>query len=724
MRFRYFIQPDQLTCGPTCIRMIANYYGKNIPLQRIVENTGTDRNGSSMLGLTSAAEGIGFRVKALKMPFYRLLKENSIPFIGYWKQNHFVVVYKITKRYIFVADPACGLLKYSFDDFEKCWANSDGEGIVLLMDPTSAFINLHIEKNEKRSNIAYLKSYIKIYRGTIIKLILFMLIISGLQMVLPFLTQEIVDVGIKTKNISIIYLILIAQLLVFAGKISFEIARNYTVIKLSTKINISMLSDFFAKLMRLPIAYFDKKVVGDIIQRIYDNNRIENFLTGSSISTLFSIINLFIMSFILGWYNLSILFIFLTGSAMYFAYILVFMRQRAKLDYKRFQQGSQNHSNVVELVNSMQEIKLHNAEESKRVEWQKLQEKIFKINLQALSLTSAQNSGSGIINELKNIIITFVAAKLVIENNITLGMMLSISYMIGQLNAPILDMVNFMRNWQDAKLSIERLSEIQTLDDEEKTDFTTKSLQAPSSIVFRNIFFKYQKGEPQYILKDINCVIPKNNITAIVGSSGSGKTTLLKLLLRYYTPLQGSIQLGELNFSQVHLKEWRKNIGVVMQEGYIFSDTIAKNIAVGEENVDFSKLSKAAYIANIHEFIESLPFGYNTKIGMEGTGLSTGQKQRILIARAVYKDPMYLFFDEATSALDANNERIIMNNLQSFFTNRTVVIIAHRLSTVKNADQILVLDRGEIVEFGNHLNLSVKKGLYYELVKNQLELGN
>lgn len=530
---------------------------------------------------------------------------------------------------------------------------------------------------------------------------------------------------IKNNNLSFINLVLLAQLLVFFGRTTVDIIRNAILMYISSHINISLVSDFFFKLMKLPISYFDVKLTGDILQRIQDNTRIEQFLTGSSLRTIYSVFTFVMFSGVLAWYNTKIFLLFIVGSIMYFLWIILFLKRRADLDYKLFHQHGQNQSKVMELINGMQEIKLNNAERKKRWQWEVLQVKLFKLNLKSLSLAQTQNSGSALINELKNIMITFFSAKLVIDGQISLGVMLSISYIIGQLNAPVLELVSFVRQWQDAKLSLERLAEIHSKEDEDPTlKKVNEVIKQNASIKIENVSFKYEGANTKLVLKDLNFEIPANKITAIVGASGSGKTTLLKLLLKFYRVEKGQINLDNVNLQNISSKEWREKCGSVMQEGYIFSDSIANNIAVGGDIIDKKRLRYAAEVANIKEFIENLPLNYNTIIGAEGSGISVGQKQRILIARAVYKNPDYLFFDEATSALDANNEKIIMNNLNVFFKNKTVVIIAHRLSTVKNADQIMVLDNGKIIEYGNHHDLVAGKAAYYELVKNQLELGN
>ena len=728
MSFSYYKQSDEMVCGVTCLRMIAKHYGKDYNTNELIQLSGTTREGINLDGLSVAAEKIGFRTLGVKIPYSKLSLDVPLPFVAHWNQNHFVVVYKIRKDKIYVADPAHGLLTYTKTEFRNNWvSDAQDEGVLLLLEPSPEFYSTENGSpvEEKNRKFSFLSSYLKPHKKAVLQLVIGLLAGSLLQLIFPFLTQSIIDIGVQNKDVKFIYLILFSQLMVFFGRTTIEIIRNYILMHVSSRINISLVSDFFVKLMKLPISYFDTKMTGDIMQRISDNHRIEQFLTGSSLNTLFSAFNFIIFSGVLAFYSLEIFIVFIIGTLFYFLWILFFLKRRADLDYKRFKQSSQNQSKIMELINGMQEIKLHNAERQKRWQWESLQVKLFKINLKGLSLTTTQNSGSSLINELKNIFITFLAAKLVLNGQVTLGMMLSISYIIGQLNAPVLEMVGFVQYWQDAKLSLERLSEIHRMKDEEPfSNELTSVLSNNSSFNFQNVFFKYEGFGNENVLKDLSVNIPANKITAIVGSSGSGKTTLMKLLLKFYTASEGIISIGSINIKNISTKAWRDKFGVVMQEGYIFNDTIANNIAVGVDVVDKERLKHAVFVANIKEFIDNLPLGYNTKIGMEGIGISTGQKQRLLIARAVYKNPDYLFFDEATSALDANNEKIIMNNLNDFFKNKTVVVIAHRLSTVKNADQIIVLDKGCIIEKGNHIELTALRGAYYELVKNQLELGN
>ncbi len=726
-----------MDCGPTCLRMVAKFYGRSISLQKLKNLSETTRVGSNLKVIADAAEKIGFRTIGAKLGLQKLIEEAPMPCILHWNQNHFVVLYKVSGRLnskrhpltFKIADPAHGLIEYNQQEFLDSWmginANlNDGTGIVLLLEPTPRLKQIDSDDEESNGGFAFLFKYLFRYKKFLIQLILGLLAGSLLQLVFPFLTQSIVDVGIQNQDINFIYLILAAQSFLFIGRTSIEIIRGWILLHISTRINISLVSNFFMKLMKLPIAYFDSKMTGDIIQRINDHNRIENLLTNSSLSVLFSTFNLIIFGAVLIWYDLRIFMVFLIGSSLYFLWVVLFLKKRKDLDHKRFAQMSNEKSKVIELINGMQEIKLHNAEKQKRWSWEFVQARLFKISIKSLSLEQTQNVGSNFINEIKNILMTFLSAKLVIDGEITLGMMLAISYIIGQLNSPIQQIIGFVYSLQDAKISLERLSEIHNKEEEEPAkEQKIFDLPENADLKVENVSFRYL-GSSEIVLKDLSLIIPHNKITAIVGSSGSGKTTLMKMLLKFYHPMKGAIKIGNYKLDSISQQTWRMKSGTVMQEGYIFSDTISNNIAIGEDIIDREKMLKAVEIANIKEFIERLPLGYNTKIGMEGVGMSTGQKQRLLIARAIYKDPKFIFFDEATSALDAKNESEIMDKLNVFFKGRTTIIVAHRLSTVKNADQIVVLDDGKIIEQGKHEDLVKLKGSYYHLVKNQLELGN
>ncbi len=727
--FPFYKQSETKDCGPTCLKIISKHYGKLVDIQSLRELAETTRMGSNLFGVSTAAEAIGFRSLALQVN-YQQLRQAQLPCILHWNHDHFVVLYKIKRDRIYISDPGHGLIHYVKDDFLQRWVSQSAseetqEGIALLLEPTPQFYEEDTLAEEPSTfNLAYLSRYLFKYKNLVVQLIIGLLAASLLQLIFPFLTQSVVDIGIKHQDINFIYLILFAQLALFFGKTAVEVLRRWILLHLSTRINISLVSDFFIKLMSLPIAYFDTKMTGDILQRINDHKRIERILTTSSISVLFSLVNLLIFGLVLAYYDLRIFAIFLIGSLLYFGWILLFFRKRKKLDYKQFAEISKEQSKVIEMINGMQEVKLHNAERQKRWGWEHVQARLFKVSIQNLALEQYQSVGSSFINELKNIFITIVAALLVIQGEITLGMMLAIAFIVGQLNAPIGQLINFLRELQDAKISLERLGEIHQLKaEEDPLDQKIKALPRGLDLQLKSLSFRY-KGTDQYVLQNLSFKIPANKVTAIVGVSGSGKTTLMKLLLKFYHPQAGGVDYGPFDLKNISQPSWRDKVGVVMQEGYIFNDTIANNIAVGQPYVDKERLRLAVDVANIRDYIERLPLTYNTPIGMEGMGLSTGQKQRLLIARAVYKDPDILFFDEATSALDANNEKVIMEKLNRFFTDKTVLIIAHRLSTVKNAHQIVVLNQGRVVELGDHRNLVAQGGYYYQLVKNQLELGN
>mgnify|MGYP005989451955 CR=1 FL=1 len=724
-KFPFYKQPDSKDCGPTCIRIISKHYGKLISLQEIRGLSETNRSGSNLLKLSDAAETIGFKSLKVKLDFKKL-EEAPLPLIVHWNKNHFVVVYKIKKGIVYISDPSYGLITYTKKEFISHWIGNNAtentkEGIALLLETTPKLKNKDWEESDKKS-FRFMFQYLFKYKHLLMQLLVGLLVGSMLQLIFPFLTQSIVDVGIQNQDINFIYIVLIAQIMLFVGQTSVDIFRSWILLHLSTRINISLVSDFFIKLMKLPISYFDSRMTGDIMQRINDHRRIETLLTGSTLNTLFSLVNLFVFGIVLIYYSVSIFFIFAVGSIIYIIWILFFLKRRKELDYKRFSELSQEQSTVIELINGMQEIKMNNAEKQKRWKWEYVQARLFKVSMQSLALEQTQAVGSSFINQLKNIFITFTSALLVIEGSITLGMMLSIQYIIGQLNSPIMQLVGFIKSTQDAKISLERLGEIHDKDDEESENSHMISIIKPNQdIAVKNIKFRYL-GSDENVIKGLSMEIPANKITAIVGASGSGKTTLMKILLKFYDVKKGNIVYGENYLNAISHKTWRSDCGVVMQEGYVFNDTIAYNIAVGEDVIDQERLIKATQVANIYEFIQSLPLGFNTIIGNEGVGVSTGQKQRLFIARAVYKNPNLLFFDEATSALDAKNERIIMRNLNTFFKDKTVIIIAHRLSTVKNADQIVVLDDGKVKELGKHEELLKKQGAYYNLVKNQLEL--
>ena len=731
--FPFTKQPDAMDCGPACICMIAEHYGKKYTLDSLRQSSFIGKDGVSLLGISRAAEKIGFRTVGGRITFEKLTEKALLPCIVHWNQEHFVVVYDIKKirndYKISVADPGKGLLTYNKEDFCNCWVstrtNGEEKGVALLLEPTQLFYEQESDAVPTGNRLKFLGKYMLKYKRFFGQLILGLLVGSLLQLIFPFLTQAIVDTGINGKDIGFIWLILIAQLMLIFSRTAIDFIRRKILLHISTRINISLISDFFIKLMKLPMKFFDTKLLGDLLQRIEDHRRVEQFLTAQTLNLLFSVFSFVIFGIVLLIYNLQIFIVFLIGSVLYGVWIQVFLKKRRILDYKYFEQQGINRNVVYQLINGMQEIKLQGCEQRKRWEWEDVQADLFDVNMQSLNLQQNQEAGSLFINELKNVLITVLAATSVIHGDLTLGMMMAVQYIIGQLNSPVEQIMGFIYHWQDVSISLDRMNEIHQQKNEENEQRTVTLMnEEDKNIKINNLCFKYDGARSVYVLNHVNLLIPRGKVTAIVGASGSGKTTLIKLLLGYYAPDEGEINIGNDNLEIFNLTWWRMQCGAVMQDGYLFSESIARNIAVSDENIDMERLRNAARIANIADYVEALPLGYNTVVGQDGQGVSQGQCQRILIARAVYKNPQFLFFDEATNALDANNEKVIVENLAGFYKGKTVIIVAHRLSTVKNADQIVVLHNGAIAEIGSHNELTTKKGKYYELVKNQLELGN
>lgn len=732
MSFPHYLQTDDMDCGSTSLRIIAKYYGKEYSAEMLRRNCHITRNGVSMLGISEAAEHIGFKTLGVKITFKQLAEDAKLPCILHWNQNHFVVCYKIKKRrndnyQIFISDPAAGKINYTKAEFMKCWASTkiNGEdcGTALLLTPGIDFGKCEEEIIGKKKGLVYFLKYLSPYKSQIVQLLTIMAIGSILQLIFPFLTQAMVDLGINAKNMGMITIILIAQLTLFMARLSTEYIRGWILLHVNSRIGISLLSDFLIKLMNMPLNFFDTKKIGDIMQRIDDHSRIRSFLMGNSLSMVFSIANFIVFAFVLAYMNALILIIFLIGNGLYVAWVSFFMKYRKALDYKRFTQSATEQNKMIQLIQGMQDIKLNNCERRKRWEWERIQVKLFHISVNGLTIGQLQQAGTLFFSQTSNIIITYMAARYVVNGQMTLGMMMSLTYIIGQISAPVNDFINFIQVLQDAKISLERLNEIHAQKDED-ADIDQKATNIPidKTIDVKNVIFSYDGAERNYALDNVTLTIPSNKITAIVGESGSGKTTLIKLLQGFYKPTHGHVEIGGMDISSINPHYWRSLTGSVMQDSFIFSDSIAHNIAIDTDEIDTKRLHEAAILAKADAFINKLPLGYNTVIGMEGIGLSQGQRQRILIARAIYKNPEFMFFDEATNALDTANEAEIMRNLNEVYRGKTVVIAAHRLSTVKDADQIIVLKAGKIVERGSHQSLIRQHGYYYELVKNQIEL--
>jgi len=725
-RFPHYKQLDMMDCGATCLRIVFKYYGQQVSIHKIRKLCQTTKNGVNLLGVSEAAEKLSFRTYGVRLSLQQLQKV-ELPCILHWSQNHFVVLYKINKGKYFVSDPATGLVSYNEKEFSRNWFSTRElhAGLTLLLSPGPDFYQIDEEEPTLKLGWRKVFTYFYKYRMLFMQLILGMVLGTVLSLIAPFLTQAVVDIGINTKNISFINLILIAQLMLFVGSTAVSFIRSWIMLHISTRVNISILTDLLIKIMKLPMSFFDLKTHGDIMQRMADQQRIEGFLTGSTLTTLFSLVNMLIFGGLLIVYNGTIFLVFLIATTLYTLWIIAFMKYRRELDHKRFKIASENQTYMVEMIQSMQDIKLNNAQKQKRWGWEALQAKLFKFRVQSLALSQYQSVGSMAINQAKGILITYISAKSVIDGDVTLGGMMAIQYIVGMVSNPVESLLSFMQSYQDAKISLERLNEIYETEEEEdiRKNYLTE-LPKDRTIEIRNLTFRYYGAGNEPIFTKLNLTFPSGQTTAIVGASGSGKTTILKLLLRYYKPEQGEILVGGKPLDQIDFGLWRDSCGSVLQENFVYADTIERNIAINDEFPDEAKVQDAIHVSNMEEYVTEEPFGLATKIGTAGKGISQGQRQRLMIARAVYKDPAFIFLDEATNSLDANNEKDIVEKLNRFFDQRTVIVVAHRLSTVRNADNIIVMEKGQIVEQGTHNELTAKRGKYFELVKNQLELGN
>lgn len=731
--FPHYSQFDSIDCGPSCLQIIAKFYGRDYSLNLLRSLSNVGREGVSVLGICRAAEKLGFNSTAVKISFTNFVERMSLPCIVHWQQNHFLVVYKVTPKYVYISDPGSSKQRITSAEFLKNWISDiDGEekiGIVIALEVLPEFETISLEKEyagqtNKQEGLKYLFQHLFSHKKIIFQIAAGLFFSTLLTLILPFLTQGIIDSGIREKDINFIYLVVFGQIAIYSGQIVIEFIQNWLLLYVGARINVTMVSEFLSKIMAMPIKYFDTKLSGDLLQRIDDHKRIEKFLTSRTLGLFFQIILFIAFISVLAYYNKLIFICALGGTIIYIGWVLLFHKKRRILDFQKFIELSKNQSKQIEIINGMQDIKLHNSERQKRWEWQEIQARLFDINLRYLSLEQYQRLGAKFINSLKNIMITLIAARAVIHGDMSLGQLISIQYIVGELNSPLSSAIDFIQSYQEAKISLDRIGEMQSPQRENNT-LTDHLLQPIScgSLQLKKVNFMYEGTHYSKVLNNVNIHISQGKTTAIVGLSGSGKTTLLKLLMKFYEPTDGEIIVGDINLKSVNEQVWREKCGSVLQDGYIFSDSIARNIALGVEKINEQELLEAAKIANIQEFIDTLPLGFNTKIGPEGMGISQGQRQRLLIARAVYKNPEYLFFDEATNALDANNEKQIITNLNEFFQGRTVVVVAHRLSTVINADKIYVLENGSVIESGSHSELINQSGAYFTLIRNQLELG-
>lgn len=710
-------QMDSQDCGPASLKIIAKHFGRYYSLQYLRDRCGITNQGISLLDLSTGAENIGLRTLAIKCTIEEVITSVPFPTILFWNENHFVVLYHADKKHMWVSDPAKGRIKYTHEEFRRGWyPKKENKGVLLAVEPTVDFQkNKQQKEREKNSFINILRYFIP-YKKSFMTIFVIMFIVTLFQGILPFISKAVIDVGIKTFDLNFINMVLIGNICILLSITIFNVIRDWLLLHITSRVNIALISDYLIKLMKLPVTFFENKLLGDILQRARDHERIRNFIMNNSLSLIFSIFTFIIFGIILLIYNAIIFYIFLAGSILYVLWVLLFLSIRRKLDWEYFELISKDQSYWVETVSAIQDIKIYNYEKHRRWKWEEIQARLYKVNKRVLNVTNSQNMGAQFIENIKNMSIVFYCASAVITGDITFGIMISTQFVIGMLNGPLIQFINFIISAQYAKISFLRMNEIHQLEDEEAPlSISTSIIPACRDMILENVHFQYSVNAPM-ILKNIYLQIPQNKVTAIVGGSGSGKSTLLKLLVRLYKPSYGEIKMGGMNVSIINLKHWREICGVVMQDGKLFSDTIVNNIILDDEHINYDRLHEVCRIAQIEDEINSMPKGYETMIGETGRGLSGGQKQRLLIARALYKKPDFLFLDEATNSLDVINERKIVEALNNAFNNRTVVIIAHRLSTVRNADQIVVMNQGYIAEIGRHDELIEKKGYYYSLV--------
>ena len=722
-RFPTEYQMDAKDCGPASLKMVAKYFGRYYSLQYLRDKCGITKEGVSLLGISAAAESIGLHTAAFKCTIDDVILKVPFPVIIYWNENHFVVVYHASKKHIWVSDPCKGHVKYTRREFMEGWyLKNEDKGVLLALEPTADFKLSKQEKRQEKDSMISMLRYFMPYKKEFSLIFFVMLVATLLQGILPFISKAVIDIGISTSDVNFINMVLAGNICILLSIMVFSVVRDWILMHITARVNIALISDYLIKLMKLPVTFFENKLLGDILQRAADHERIRSFIMNNSLSLIFSTFTFLLFSIILLVYNHVIFFIFLGGSILYVTWVMLFLSIRKKLDWQYFELLSKNQSYWVETVSAIQDIKIYNYERARRWKWEEIQARLYHVNKRVLAVTNMQNLGAQFIESIKNMAITFFCATAVIRGDITFGVMISTQFIIGMLNGPLIQFINFVVSAQYAKISFLRMNEIRQLEDEDEllSVGSTTILPENKSLILKNVMFQYAAHLPM-VLKNINLHIPENKVTAIVGSSGCGKSTLLKLLIRLYKPSYGSVSMGGMNVTALNLRKWREMCGVVMQDGKIFSDTIKNNIVLDDEKVDEAQLIKCCQIAQIKDEIDQMPRGFDTEIGEQGRGLSGGQKQRLLIARALYKNPQYLFLDEATNALDTVNEQKIVKALNSAFENRTVVIIAHRLSTIRHADQIVVMNKGEIKEVGTHKSLMSCKGIYSNLVKSQYD---
>lgn len=725
--FKHIFQTDSMDCGAACLCMIARHYGKNYSLEFFRKNAFIGKEGISMLGLSMAAEKAGMHSLCAKISIEQLANEIILPCILHWDNKHYVICHKVSgkKNLTFhICDPAFGCMKVCQKELYRHWISGkfEGEevGVAMQIEPGINFHNKGIKKAPHKFSMKYFLKYIMPHKWSILQLLLGALVLISLGYISPFISQAIVDIGILKKDLAFIILMVIAQIIINTSKTIIIFFQSWISLRMNTIINVNLVSNYLNKLSQMPMSFFESKTMGDILQRIGDHDRIKSFLMNDTINVIFSITTFIAFVVVLGIYNIHILSIFLLGNAVYVTWVLSFMKYRKELDNKAFHESALLQNNMVQFIQGMQEIKLNCIEREKCWEWEHLQARLYKISRKAMLLGQIQSAGSLIFSSTTGVVLSYITAQKVVTGEMTLGMMTSLSFILGQVAAPIGSFIGFAQRYQDAKISLERLADIHSQDDEHKEYEEKKSiLPKDKNIILNKVSFSYSGNINNLVLKNISIQIPQNKITAIVGKSGCGKTTLIKLLQGLYKPLSGEIMIGDTVLENINKYVWRNHIGAVMQDGYIFSDSISKNITLHNE-VDIQKLESVLKAVNLNDFIQSLPHGYDTKIGNDGMQLSQGQRQRILLARILYRKPQVVFLDEATNALDTQNEFYIMNNIRELLYNHTIIIVAHRLSTIKKADNIIVIDNGEVIEQGTHERLLEQKGTYFQLINTQL----
>ncbi len=725
MRFPFTRQFDQMDCGPACIRMVAAAHGRHYPLSYLRSLSHLTREGVSVAGIRDALAQIGMESLSFEMTLEQLREKCPLPAILHWEQNHFVVLYEAKRSrwsgrwHYSVANPAYGKHTFSEESFSRFWLNGE-KGVVVAISPTEDFYSRKDVK-EKHSLVRFARRYVWPYKWEMSQSALGMLFGLFLSLVTPFLTQAMVDDGIGLRDMSLIVSIMLAQLFIFFGTFSMGLISSWVSLYMSTRINISVLSDYLTKLLRLPMTFFETKSVGDYQQRLGDHGRLQSFVTYNTLSTLFALVSVPFYLAIIAWYSPVILAAYLLLTAASTGWMMWFFRRRKALDYEQFRISSENQNRQYELLQGITDIKLNAYDDYKMEEWRSLQERQYGMSQKVLRLEQVQSTGFMLIGQLRNIFITCWIAAEVVSGELTLGMMMSISAIIGQVNGPLSQLIGFLQQLQNARISLERSEEVHLCQNEDTPQQAELPADRPLDIHVSDLSFSYTGRIGTEVLSHIDLHIPAGSMTAIVGESGSGKTTLMKLLLKFYAPTSGEICLGDRPLSHYTAKSVRQAAGIVMQDNFLFSDTVARNIMLGEAP-DEKRLAEAVHVACLDDYVARQPLGLLTKVGSEGIGVSGGEKQRIMLARAAYKHPCYLLLDEATSSLDAENERRITEHIAQRFAGCTRIVIAHRLSTVRHADQIIVLRHGRVVEAGTHDALVKQRGYYYDLIHNQLEL--